>query len=148
MSSAAAGKRMLLEGVAEQVEEPLGSRRAFFAGIKRSPVGILAWRWEGLLTEPRRCATHRFTVCFACWTPVLRILCLTSTRSLSTLQAVPDEEPVPHAAFPPPGAATSLRHCRVLPEAFHRNALLYFLLPGGRLSTLRCSHLHTLVVSQ
>lgn len=99
---------------------------------------------------------------FASWTPVLQIEndhqlphvellglaahCVSPAlaRSLSILQAVPDEEPVPHPAFPPPGAATSLRHCRVLPEAFHRDALLYLLLPGGRLSTALCSNLHIL----
>lgn len=49
------------------------------------------------------------------------------------LQAVPDEEPLPHPAFPPPGATPPLWHCRVLPAAFHRNALLHLLLPGGGL---------------
>lgn len=65
-------------------------------------------------------------------------LCVTThTSSLSLslcvwiLQAVPDEEPVPHPAFPPPGATAPLRHRRVLPEALHGNALLHLLLPGG-----------------
>lgn len=55
--------------------------------------------------------------------------------SVWTLQAVPDEEPVPHPAFPPPGATATLRHCRVLPEALHRNSLLHLLLPGGQFET-------------
>lgn len=56
------------------------------------------------------------------------------TRLRLSLQAVPDEEPVPHPAFPPPGAAASLWHRGVLPAAVHRNALLHLLLPGGNLT--------------
>lgn len=48
-----------------------------------------------------------------------------------SFQAVPDEEPLPHPAFPPPGAAAPLRHGGVLPAAVHGDALLHLLLPGG-----------------
>lgn len=65
--------------------------------------------------------------------------CPSNTPILWLLQAVPDEEPLPHPAFPPPGATTPLWHCRVLPAAFHGNALLHLLLPGGGLCDRRAT---------
>ena len=58
-------------------------------------------------------------------------VCVTVAVLPVALQAVPDEEPVPHAALPPPDAAAPLGLHRVLPEVVHGNALLHLLLPGG-----------------
>jgi len=73
---------------------------------------------------------------------------------MAVLQAVPDEEPVPHAALPPPGAAAALGLRGVLPTPLHRDPLLYLLLPGGRRvhssrALFTCTHtraLHTVMV--